>query len=114
MGWRGSTAYRDSGRWKARQYPETPAGNSTLGISYDQVDIVSFAAIGAWSLTAGPVDRTPAPSPQTVTPAMVIATARQMQAQLVALGLYPAERIDGQVGPLTSAAAMRAYAMTRP
>lgn len=108
MGWRGSRAYKLTGDWEGLQYPETD--DNPIGISIDPVDLKSFDAVGAWS--RGKAPPVPVPDNAGITAADAVATASLLQRQLVALGLYTGED-DGQVGPMTSAAEMRAWRMTQ-
>lgn len=105
-GWDRSRTYRDSGAWKARQYPETKPGGD-LGIGYDRVDITHPDALGCWSMADMMAQPDNIPTPE-----MVVAKARELQSLMKARGDYQGA-IDGQIGPKSSAAEMRIFALTR-
>lgn len=114
MGWQGSRAYRDGKLWEGMQYPPSGPRDNALGIDMDPVDLIGLAAVGAWTLAGPAPDATavpPTPAPPTVTPADAVVTAKLLQQQLRDLGLYTGA-IDGQIGPMSSAAAMRAYVLS--
>lgn len=117
-GWPGSKDFTTA---DIQQYPTVQAGQSwsvmahvsavhvkqaLLMFPFDwDPDTARSDDIGGWML---PVE--PAPPPPSVKAA--VETAVLLQTQLKLLGLY-AGAIDGQVGPATSAAAMRAYRMVQ-
>lgn len=111
MGWQGSRLYRTGKLWEGMQYPASGPRENPLGIDMDPVDLVSFDAIGAWTL-AGQPPATPAAPVTSVTAAEAIEAACELQRRLKELGLYTGA-IDGQIGPKSSAAAMRAYILSR-
>lgn len=110
MGWQGSRAYKTGELWEGMQYPASAPRANPLGIDMDPVDLLSFEAVGAWSLAAS----TPEPPPPAAkpTPAEIVAAARSLQQMMRDAGLYTGA-IDGQIGPQSSAAAMRAYFLSR-
>jgi hypothetical protein len=116
MGWQGSRAYRDGKLWEGMQYPELAASRSPIGINLDPVDLVSLAAVGAWSTAGAATDQAPPPGKlvgaDRSTPVDIVSEVVKLQQDLAALGLYTGE-VDGRVGPQTAAAAMRAFHLTR-
>lgn len=92
-GTNGTADFVASNRWAIRQHPTV----REFGTSVDPDDVQGD--YGGFRIGGSPI---------TVTAADAVATVRLLQGQLAALGYYQGQ-IDGQDGPLTSAAAMRAF-----